>query len=92
MLKTILAVAALTVFIAVAPTFAQEQPATTPAPQTEQPAAKTDTGTPDATKKGEPAAHPRRVHHSQYSRYFWPWDWAWYQWRRELHYLQHHRI
>jgi hypothetical protein len=91
MLKNILAASALTVLIGMAPTFAQEQPSTTPAPEAEQPAAKTDTTTAD-TKKAEPAAHPRRAHHSQYNRYYWPWDWAWYQWRRELHYLQHHRV
>jgi hypothetical protein len=88
MLKKILAAAALAMLIAMAPTFAQEQPATTPAPEAEQPGA----ATPDTTKKPEPAAHPRRVHHYQYSRHYWPWDWAWYQLRRELRYLQHHRI
>jgi hypothetical protein len=89
MLKKILAVAVLTVFMGSAPTFAQEQPSTSPAPEAEQPpAAKTDTTT---TKKAEPAAHPRRVRHYGYDRYYWPWDWVWYQWRRELRYLQHHR-
>jgi hypothetical protein len=90
MRKNILAAAALTVLIGTAPALAQEQPTATPAPEAAQPAAKTDTA--DATKKAEPAARPRRIHHLQYSRYNWPWDWAWYQWRRELHYLQHHRI
>jgi hypothetical protein len=72
------------------PALAQEPPATTPAPETEQaPAAKTDTAT--ETKKPEPAAHPHTVHHTQVGRYVWPWDWAWYQLRRELRYLQHHR-
>jgi hypothetical protein len=92
MLKTIVAATALTVLIATAPTLAQEQPATTPTPETEQaPAAKTDTATAD-TKKPESAAHPNRVRRTQLNRYVWPWDWAWYQLRREMHYLQHHRV
>jgi hypothetical protein len=92
MLKTIVAATALTVLIAMTPALAQEQPATTPAPEAEQaPVAKTDTATAE-TKKPEPAAHPRRAHHTQFSRYGWPWDWAWYQLRREIRYLQHHRV
>jgi len=93
MLKTILAATALTVLIGTAPTLAQEQPAATPAPETEQaPPAKTDTATAETTKKPEPAAHPHRVHHTQLGRYYWPWDWAFYQLRRELRYLQHHKV
>jgi hypothetical protein len=92
MLKTIVAATAVTVLIGMTPALAQEQPTTTPTPEAEQaPTAKTDPATAE-TKKPESAAHPRPIHHPQFSRHVWPWDWAWYQLRRELRYLQHHRV
>jgi hypothetical protein len=92
MRKKMLAVAALTTFIGIVPTFAQEQPSTTPAPEAEQPpAAATDKSKTDTAKKVEPTAHPRLVRHYGHGRYYWPWDWAWAQWRYELHRLQRHR-
>jgi hypothetical protein len=93
MRKRMLAVAALTAFIGIAPTFAQEQPSATSAPEAgEPPAAATDKSKTDTTKKVEPAGHPRLVRHYGHGRYYWPWDWVWDQWRYELHRLQRHRI
>jgi len=81
MLKKILTVSALTVLMGMAPALAQEPPATTPAPEAEQPAAK-----PDTAKKSAPTPHHRRV---LYRRHEWPWTWAWYRLRYDLRHLGH---
>lgn len=97
MLKNILTVSALTVFIGIASALAQEQPATTPAPEADQPpAAKTDTtktdttktdpDKSDTTKKSAPAPHHRRV---LYRRYGWHWNWFWYRLRYDLRHFGH---
>jgi hypothetical protein len=87
MLKRILTVSALTVFLGIAPALAQDEPATTPAPEAEQPpAAKTDATKPDTARKSAPAPHHRRV---LYRRYEWPWTWVWYRLRYDFRHLRH---
>jgi hypothetical protein len=94
MRKTLLTIAALTLFVGMAPALAQEGPSPTPSTERpaagslQQPAAKSDATRTDATKKAEPAARPRRIRHYRYG-WYWPWDWAWYHWRyafRHHHY------
>jgi hypothetical protein len=82
MRKKVLTIVALIVFMGAVPALAQEEPST-PAPSTEQQPAQTD-----ATKKAEPAAHPKRIRHH---RHIWPWNWVWYRWRYMLHH-RHHRM
>ena len=92
MLKKLLTVSALTVFMGMASALAQEQPATTPAPEAEQPPAaktdapKTDTANTDTAKKSAPAPHHRRV---VYRRYEWPWTWVWYRLQYDFRHLGH---
>jgi hypothetical protein len=91
MRKRFLTIAALTVFMATAPALAQEEPSATPAPSTEQQAPAENKEAPkDATRKAEPAAHPRRVSHYRYGLYAWPWTWVWYHLRYPFYY-HHHR-
>jgi hypothetical protein len=86
-LKRILTVSALTVFLGIAPALAQEEPATPPAPEAEQPpAAKTDTTKTDTARKSAPAPHHRRV---LYRRYGWHWTWFWYRLRYDFRHFGH---
>jgi hypothetical protein len=85
MWKKCMTVAALTVFLGIAPALAQEE-TTTPPPSTEQqPAAK-----PEATKTEE-APQPKRIKHYRYRYhwYNWPGNWIWYHLRYPFHH--HHR-
>jgi hypothetical protein len=87
MLKRILAVSALTVFLGIAPALAQEEPATTPAPEAEQaPAAKTDATKTDTAKKTATTPRHRRV---LYRRYAWPWTWVWFRLRYDFRHFRH---
>jgi hypothetical protein len=86
MLRKFLAAAALAVLMGTAPSLAQEQAPTTPAPEAApQPAAKTAT-----TKKTAPPARVRRVQHHWYESRDWPWNWPWPRWGYELRHPRRH--